>query len=116
MLQPFDVSKIELKPGQVKKVWVDPEFLREFGQKIGGYRMRSPKRLRQPYILSIAAAGTLEAKWPLGFLLRPAVPQRHVAVLRHRQPEERKGSGKGERGGKGDSRAYLRPPATRTTA
>jgi hypothetical protein len=26
-LEPFDINTIELKPGQVKKVWVDPEFL-----------------------------------------------------------------------------------------
>lgn len=28
LLEPFDVQKIELKPGQVKKVWIDPEFLK----------------------------------------------------------------------------------------
>ena len=28
ILEPFDIKKIELKPGQVKKVWVDPEFLK----------------------------------------------------------------------------------------
>ena len=28
LLEPFDVSTIHLKPGQVKKVWVDPEFLK----------------------------------------------------------------------------------------
>lgn len=28
LLEPFDIKKIELKPGQVKKVWVDPEFLK----------------------------------------------------------------------------------------
>ncbi len=33
MLQPFDVSKIELKPGQVKKVWVDPDFLKKLNKK-----------------------------------------------------------------------------------
>jgi hypothetical protein len=33
MLQPFDVSKIELKPGQVKKAWVNPEFLKNLGKK-----------------------------------------------------------------------------------
>jgi hypothetical protein len=27
-LEPFDINSIELKPGQVKKVWVDPEFLK----------------------------------------------------------------------------------------
>ncbi|MBX3432813.1 MAG: SMI1/KNR4 family protein [Pirellulales bacterium] len=30
-LQPFNVDDIELKPGQVKSVWVDPDFLKEFG-------------------------------------------------------------------------------------
>ncbi len=29
LLQPFDISAIELKPGQVKRVWVDPEFLKK---------------------------------------------------------------------------------------
>ncbi len=29
LLEPFDVRSIELKPGQVKKVWVDPEFLKK---------------------------------------------------------------------------------------
>jgi hypothetical protein len=33
MLCPFDVSTIELKPGQVKKVWVDPEFLRDLREQ-----------------------------------------------------------------------------------
>jgi cell wall assembly regulator SMI1 len=28
MLEPFDVSKIELKPGQVKSAWIDPDFLK----------------------------------------------------------------------------------------
>jgi hypothetical protein len=28
LLEPFDISTIQLKPGQVKKVWVDPEFLK----------------------------------------------------------------------------------------
>jgi hypothetical protein len=28
LLDPFDINTIELKPGQVKKVWVDPEFLK----------------------------------------------------------------------------------------
>jgi len=27
LLEPFDVTSIKLKPGQVKRVWVDPEFL-----------------------------------------------------------------------------------------
>ena len=26
-LEPFDISKVELKPGQVKKAWIDPKFL-----------------------------------------------------------------------------------------
>ncbi len=26
LLEPFDVGRIQLKPGQVRKVWVDPEF------------------------------------------------------------------------------------------
>lgn len=30
MLEPFDINSIELKPGQVKKVWIDPEFLKKF--------------------------------------------------------------------------------------
>jgi hypothetical protein len=28
LLKPFDVSSIELKPGQVKSVWIDPDLLR----------------------------------------------------------------------------------------
>jgi hypothetical protein len=28
LLEPFDSMKIDLKPGQVKKVWIDPEFLK----------------------------------------------------------------------------------------
>ena len=28
LLQPFDISTVKLKPGQVKRVWVDPEFLK----------------------------------------------------------------------------------------
>jgi hypothetical protein len=28
LLQPFDISTVELKTGQVKRVWVDPEFLK----------------------------------------------------------------------------------------
>ena len=32
-LQPFDVKSIELKPGQVKRVWVDPEFLKKLKNK-----------------------------------------------------------------------------------
>jgi hypothetical protein len=26
LLEPFDTKKVELKPGQVKRVWIDPEF------------------------------------------------------------------------------------------
>ena len=29
LLEPFDIKSIELKPGQVKRVWVDPEFLKK---------------------------------------------------------------------------------------
>jgi hypothetical protein len=29
VLKPFDVSQIELKPGQVKSVWIDPELLKK---------------------------------------------------------------------------------------
>ncbi len=29
MLQPFDVNSVELKPGQVKSVWIDPSLLNE---------------------------------------------------------------------------------------
>jgi hypothetical protein len=29
LLEPFDIQKIQLQPGQVKKVWIDPEFLRQ---------------------------------------------------------------------------------------
>lgn len=28
-LEPFDIKTVELKPGQVKRVWVDPEFLKK---------------------------------------------------------------------------------------
>ncbi len=28
LLEPFDIDSVELKPGQVKKVWVDPKFLK----------------------------------------------------------------------------------------
>lgn len=27
LLEPFDVTTIKLKPGQVKKAWIDPDFL-----------------------------------------------------------------------------------------
>lgn len=29
LLEPFDIRTIQLKPGQVRKVWVDPEFLKQ---------------------------------------------------------------------------------------
>jgi len=29
VLEPFDVKMVQLKPGQVKKVWIDPEFLKK---------------------------------------------------------------------------------------
>lgn len=32
-LQPFNVDDVELKSGQVKSVWVDPDFLKQFGDK-----------------------------------------------------------------------------------
>jgi hypothetical protein len=28
LLEPFDVSSVKLKPAQVKKAWVDPDFLK----------------------------------------------------------------------------------------
>jgi hypothetical protein len=28
LLEPFDVTEIKLKPGQVKKAWIDPDFLK----------------------------------------------------------------------------------------
>jgi hypothetical protein len=28
LLEPFDVASIKLKPGQVKKAWIDPDFLK----------------------------------------------------------------------------------------
>jgi cell wall assembly regulator SMI1 len=28
MLAPFDVKNVELNPGQVRKVWIDPDFLK----------------------------------------------------------------------------------------
>jgi SMI1 / KNR4 family (SUKH-1) len=28
LLEPFDMSTIELKPGQVKKAWIDPDFFK----------------------------------------------------------------------------------------
>jgi len=32
LLQPFDVNTIKLKPGQVKKAWIDPDFLKGLGE------------------------------------------------------------------------------------
>lgn len=29
LLEPLDINKVQLKPGQVKKVWIDPEFLKK---------------------------------------------------------------------------------------
>jgi len=33
LLQPFDIKSVRLKPGQVKRVWVNPEFLKRQKQK-----------------------------------------------------------------------------------
>ena len=33
LLAPFDPNSVELKPGQVKSAWIDPEFLKSLGQK-----------------------------------------------------------------------------------
>jgi hypothetical protein len=32
VLEPFDIKTIKLKPRQVKKVWIDPEFLKRIGR------------------------------------------------------------------------------------
>jgi hypothetical protein len=32
-LQPFDQSSVKLEPGQVKSVWIDPEFLKKLKQR-----------------------------------------------------------------------------------
>lgn len=29
LLEPFDVNSIKLRPGQVKKAWIDPDFLKK---------------------------------------------------------------------------------------
>jgi len=29
LLEPFDVRSVKLKPGQVKKAWIDPDFLKD---------------------------------------------------------------------------------------
>src|SRR5687767_5420943 len=31
-LRPFDTSDVELEPGQVQSAWIDPDFLKQFGQ------------------------------------------------------------------------------------
>lgn len=28
LLEPFDINSVELRPGQVKRVWIDPDFLK----------------------------------------------------------------------------------------
>jgi hypothetical protein len=33
LLQPFDPKTVELKPGQVKRVWIDPEFLKRINKE-----------------------------------------------------------------------------------
>jgi hypothetical protein len=33
LLDPFDIKSIKLKPGQVKRVWLDPEFLKCLKEK-----------------------------------------------------------------------------------
>ena len=32
LLEPFDQGAIKLRPGQVKSVWIDPDFLKSLGQ------------------------------------------------------------------------------------
>jgi hypothetical protein len=32
MLEPFDPASIKLRPGQVKRAWIDPDFLKSLGQ------------------------------------------------------------------------------------
>lgn len=32
LLEPFDASAIKLQPGQVKKAWIDPDFLKSLGK------------------------------------------------------------------------------------
>jgi hypothetical protein len=32
LLKPFDVSSIKLKPDQVKRAWIDPDFLKSLGE------------------------------------------------------------------------------------
>lgn len=31
LIEPFDVSSVKLAPGQVKSAWIDPDFLKRFG-------------------------------------------------------------------------------------
>ncbi|SRR5258706_8576816 len=33
LLEPFDIKTVQLKPGQVKSVWVDPEFLKKLNKQ-----------------------------------------------------------------------------------
>ncbi len=33
MIEPFDVASVKLKPGQVKSVWIDPEFLKKIREQ-----------------------------------------------------------------------------------
>jgi hypothetical protein len=33
LLRPFDEASVQLKPGQVKRAWVDPEFLKRLKKK-----------------------------------------------------------------------------------
>jgi hypothetical protein len=33
LLEPFDIRSIKLKPGQVKRAWIDPEFLKRLKKK-----------------------------------------------------------------------------------
>jgi hypothetical protein len=32
LLEPFDIKTVKLEPGQVKRVWVDPEFLKKLNR------------------------------------------------------------------------------------
>ena len=34
LLEPFDATSIKLKPGQVKKVWIDPDFLKGLRRRL----------------------------------------------------------------------------------
>ena len=33
MLEPFDANSIQLKPGQVKSVWIDPDFMKSLKKR-----------------------------------------------------------------------------------